>query len=249
MWIGPVIAGAIFAVLVLLRPSAIAAAAPLLLLWIAAPEITFRIGQPPRSKIAQLKAEDVPFLRTLARRTWLYFETFAGPDDHWLPPDNYQDEPHEEIAHRTSPTNIGMLLLSTSTAWDLGYIGRAEFAVRTENLFDSLDQLERHGGHFFNWYDTRTLKPLEPRYVSSVDSGNLAVSLVAFAGALEDAAAVTGLEPQRWAGLATWSRSSARRRPIWRRRACRRCSMSSANRLSAQRAIQAPGSSASANLR
>jgi cyclic beta-1,2-glucan synthetase len=201
MWTGPVVAGAILAILILLRPSALPAAAPLLLLWIAAPEITFRIGQPPLSKIVPLAAKDVPFLRMLARRTWLYFETFAGPGDQWLPPDNYQDEPHEEIAHRTSPTNTGMLLLSTATAWDLGYIGRTELAVRTENLFDSLDKLERHGGHFFNWYDTRTLKALEPRYVSCVDSGNLAVSLVAFAGALEDAAVLTGLEPQRWAGL------------------------------------------------
>ena len=202
MWAGPAIALATGAVLVVLRVEALPAAAPLLLLWLASPEITFRIGRPPREQATPLATEDVPFLRALARRTWLYFETFAGPQDHWLPPDNYQSEPHEEIAHRTSPTNIGLMLLSTGVAWDLGYIGRAELAARAENVFDSLDQLDRHRGHFLNWYDTLSLKPLEPRYLSAVDSGNLAVSLVAFAGALEDAAAApSGLEPQRWAGL------------------------------------------------
>jgi cyclic beta-1,2-glucan synthetase len=201
MWIGPAIAGATSLALALLRPEALLPAMPLMLLWIAAPEISFRIGRPPRLDVTPLAAEDVPYLRALARRTWLYFETFAGPDDQWLPPDNYQDEPHEEIAHRTSPTNIGMMLLSTATAWDLGYLGRGELAARTESVFDSLDKLERHRGHFFNWYDTRTLKPLEPRYLSAVDSGNLAVSLIAFARALEESASSDGLEPQRWAGL------------------------------------------------
>jgi cyclic beta-1,2-glucan synthetase len=201
MWPGSAAALSIGLLVFLLEPSAIPAAAPLLLLWLAAPEIALWIGRPPARKTVPLDARDVPFLRALARRTWLYFETFAGPEDNWLPPDNYQGEPHEEIAHRTSPTNVGMMLLSTATAWDLGYIGRIDLAARTENAFDSLDRLERHRGHFFNWYDTQTLLPLEPRYLSAVDSGNLAGSLVAFASALEDAASSSGLEPQQWDGL------------------------------------------------
>ncbi|HET9428897.1 MAG TPA: glucoamylase family protein [Allosphingosinicella sp.] len=201
MWAGPAVSVVAALLLVEMRPEALPFALPFLLLWVAAPEITFRIGQPPRDDVAPLDSRDVYFLRRLARRTWFYFETFAGPKDHWLPPDNFQGEPHPEIAHRTSPTNVGMMLLSIGTAWDLGYIGRAELAARAENTFDSLERLERHRGHFLNWYDTLTLKPLEPRYLSTVDSGNLAVSLLAFAGTLEDAAAASGLEPQRWSGL------------------------------------------------
>ncbi|MFN2259548.1 MAG: glucoamylase family protein, partial [Parasphingopyxis sp.] len=198
---GPALAAGVAASLLLLRPSALPAALPLLFAWFAAPEITLRIGRPRRTRLEPLGEEDEAFLRRLARKTWFYFESFAGPEENWLPPDNYQGEPHEEIAHRTSPTNIGMMLLSTATAWDLGYLGRSELTARTRNVFESLAQLERYRGHFFNWYETRHLKPLEPRYVSTVDSGNLAVSFLAYAATLHEAAAVSGLEPQRWQGL------------------------------------------------
>lgn len=201
MWAGPFFSLVIGGALIILRPGAFPAAAPLLLLWMLAPEITVWIGHPRKTRVNPLGADDRLFLRDLARRTWFYFETFAGPQDNWLPPDNYQGAPHEEIAHRTSPTNIGMLLLSTATAWDLGYIGRSELAARTENILESLDRLDLYRGHLFNWYDTRTLKPLEPRYVSAVDSGNLAVSLIAYASALRDAAMLSELEMQRWTGL------------------------------------------------
>ena len=201
MWLGSAISLGLGAVLVLIRPGAFPAALPLLTLWFFAPEITAYIARERRRQVKPLLPEDIVFLRVLARRTWFYFETFAGPDDNWLPPDNYQGAPHEELAHRTSPTNIGMLLLSTATAWDLGYIGRAELAARTANLFRTLDRLERYRGHFYNWYDTKRLTPLEPRYVSTVDSGNLAVSLIAYAATLREANREAGLEPQRWDGL------------------------------------------------
>jgi cyclic beta-1,2-glucan synthetase len=202
MWPGSLASLALVGTIALIRPTALPAALPLLMLWIGAPEIVTRIERPRRSEVEPLRVDDVRYLRDLARRTWFFFETFAGPEDNWLPPDNYQGEPHEEIATRTSPTNIGMMLLSTSTSWDLGYIGRTELAARTANVFESLNRLERYRGHFFNWYDTRTLRPLEPRYVSTVDSGNLAASLVAYAAALRDAASESSLEPQRWEGLA-----------------------------------------------
>jgi len=201
MWLGPVIAAVITAALLILRPSALPAALPLLAAWLAAPEIALFSGRPRRTKAVPLGDGDAQYLRLLARRTWYYFESFAGPEDNWLPPDNYQGPPHEEIGHRTSPTNIGMLLLSTAAAWDMGYLGRGELAARGRNVFDALDRLERYRGHYYNWYETRHLRPLEPRYVSVVDSGNLAVCLIAFAETLRDAAAQDGTGQQRWDGL------------------------------------------------
>jgi cyclic beta-1,2-glucan synthetase len=196
-----VIAMGVGAFLVLFRPEAAAPALALIIPWIFAPEIARAIQREPRRERVSEQELDTDYLRQLARRTWLYFEVFAGPADNWLPPDNYQGEPHEEIAHRTSPTNIGMMLLSTASAWDLGFIGRAELAVRTRNAFESLTKLERYRGHFLNWYETHHLRPLEPRYVSTVDSGNLAASLIAYAGCLRDAAATDEFEVQRWTGL------------------------------------------------
>jgi cyclic beta-1,2-glucan synthetase len=120
-------------------------------------------------------------LRSLARHTWLFFEQFVGPEDHWLPPDHFQESPLGIVAHRTSPTNIGLALLSTLAAYDLGYIGPLDLAARLRTTYETLEKLERHRGHFLNWYDTRTLEPLSPRYVSTVDSGNLAACLIAWA--------------------------------------------------------------------
>ncbi|WP_421993128.1 GH36-type glycosyl hydrolase domain-containing protein [Qipengyuania sp.] len=197
----PLLAIAIAAAVYLFRPAAIAPALFLILPWALAPEIA-RFIELPRRRAGPTEGKlDIPYLRQLARRTWLYFETFAGPGDNWLPPDNYQGPPHEEIAHRTSPTNIAMLILSTASAWDLGFVGRVELAARTRNVLDSLGQLERHRGHFLNWYETHHLRPLEPRYVSTVDSGNLAAALVSYAHCLRDAARENALENQRWAGL------------------------------------------------
>ena len=201
MWMGPVIAAAITIGLTLLRPAALPAALPLLAAWIAAPELALFSGRPRRARAVPLGEGDTDYLRLLARRTWYYFESFAGPEDNWLPPDNYQGPPHEEIGHRTSPTNIGMLLQSTASAWDMGYLGRAELAARGRNVFDAMARLERYRGHFYNWYETRHLRSLEPRYVSVVDSGNLAVSLIAYAETLREAAEQEGIETQRWEGL------------------------------------------------
>src|SRR5207244_7790728 len=136
-------------------------------------------SQPSRvAKQAPLTAEDVRFLRRVARKTWSFFETFVGDEDHWLPPDNYQESPRGVVAHRTSPTNIGLLLLSTLAAHDLGYLGLRRLLDRLERTFDTLDSLQRYRGHFFNWYDTATLEPLPPEYVSTVDSGNLLGCLI-----------------------------------------------------------------------
>ncbi len=101
----------------------------------------------------------------------------VGPEDHWLPPDHFQESP-SLTAHRTSPTNIGLLLTSTLAAYDLGYTGQLDLITRLQATFDTLDQLEHYRGHLLNWYDTESLAALAPRYVSTVDSGNLAGCLI-----------------------------------------------------------------------
>jgi cyclic beta-1,2-glucan synthetase len=222
MWPAPLLALGLGAAVAWLRPEALPAAAPLLLSWIASPEIAHRISQPRAPRRDVRRPEDDAFLRSLARRTWLFFETFVGPDDQWLPPDNFQEDPRGEIAHRTSPTNVGMMFLSSLAAWDLGYVGLLDLASRLDASLDTLEQLERYRGHVLNWYDTRTLEPLEPRYVSSVDSGNLAVSLVTLQQGCRELADGPALAPQRWDGLedtlALLGRALERLPPDWRSR-------------------------------
>src|SRR5690606_17093594 len=111
---------------------------------------------------------------------------FVGAADHWLPPDNFQEQPGPVIAHRTSPTNMGLALLANMSAWDMGFIPAGDLLTRTRHSLDSMARLTRHRGHFFNWYDTRTLEPLPPRYISSVDSGNLAGHLLTLRAGLVD---------------------------------------------------------------
>lgn len=149
-------------------------ALPLLVLWGSYPLVSAFISQRLRSDKPSLETLEVNLLKNIARRTWHFFDTFVGPYDHWLPPDNVQEEPELLIAHRTSPTNIGLYILGLLAAKDLGFLNLRSCFERLRSLCDTLLQLERYEGHFLNWYDTVTLAPLEPRYVSSVDSGNLA---------------------------------------------------------------------------
>jgi cyclic beta-1,2-glucan synthetase len=201
MWSSPAVALLVAVGLGFSNPAALASAAPLLVLWFLAPEIAVRVSRSRPPPVDDTTQEDRAFLRGIARRTWLFFETFVRPEDNWLPPDNYQEVPQEGIAHRTSPTNIGMMFLSSLTAWKLGYIGLTDFTARMRNALDSLDRLERYRGHLLNWYDTRLLKSLEPRYVSTVDSGNLAVSLIVVKEACREAMQSQVLRPELWDGL------------------------------------------------
>jgi cellobiose phosphorylase len=178
MAISPVLALAAFAALAVLRPEALAAAAPILLLWFVAPAVAWWISLPVERHAAQLTGEQTDFLHGVARKTWAFFETFVGPDENWLPPDNMQEHPNTVIAHRTSPTNMGLALLANVSAHDFGYITGAQLVERTRHTLDTMATLERHQGHFYNWYDTLTLKPLYPIYISTVDSGNLAGHLL-----------------------------------------------------------------------
>jgi cyclic beta-1,2-glucan synthetase len=166
------------------RPASGWIAAPFIVVWLLSPAIARWISLPPLESAAeQLSAADVRSLRLTARRTWRFFEAFVGPDDHGLPPDNFQDDPTPVVAHRTSPTNIGMYLLATVTARDLGWIGTLDTVDRLEATLATIAQLERFHGHLYNWYDTRDLRRLDPAYVSSVDSGNLAGHLLALSNA------------------------------------------------------------------
>ncbi len=187
MWFAPALAAAMAVFLIGLRPQAALAALPLLLLWFASPLFAWWLGRPFADNSAQeLSVADDRFLREVARRTWAFFEELVGPEDHWLPPDNIQEAPASALAHRTSPTNIGMALLANLSAHDFGYISTGSVIERTGNTLASMQSLPREQGHFYNWYDTRTLQPLQPEYVSTVDSGNLAAHLLTLqAGLLE----------------------------------------------------------------
>ena len=178
MGTGPVLALAALFYLLAARPSALLAAWPIWGLWVISPSIAWWISRPVPPRASRLTAEQAVFLRKLARKTWDFFETFAGPEDNWLPPDNYQEHPVARIAHRTSPTNLGLSLLANLAAYDFGYITAGQFAERTANTFQTMERLERYRGHFFNWYDTQSLKPLLPIYISTVDSGNLSAHLL-----------------------------------------------------------------------
>lgn len=159
---------------------------PFALLWLAAPAIASWLSS-SKSGVVQptISADETLELRLIARRTWRYFETFVTATDNRLPPDNFQEDPQSALAQRTSPTNIGLYLLSTLAARDFGWIGTHQTLERLESTLDVMQGLPRYRGHFFNWYATHDLRPLDPRYVSSVDSGNLAGHLIVIANACE----------------------------------------------------------------
>lgn len=170
-----------------LAPSSWPLVLPFAALWLGAPLIAQAASRSPsmslRLAVGEREARD---LRLIARRTWRYFETFVTPAENMLPPDNFQETPKPVVAHRTSPTNIGLYLLSAVAARDFGWAGTLETIERLEATFDTLKRLPRFRGHFFNWYGTQDLAALPPDYVSSVDSGNLAGHLIALANACEE---------------------------------------------------------------
>ena len=177
--VGALIAGRV-------QPDSAWLAMPFLVLWAASPAVAVWISRSPVEGDLSASAADTRALRLVARRTWRYFETFVTADDQMLPPDNFQEDPRPVIAHRTSPTNMGLYLLSAVSARDFGWLGTSDFVSRVESTLATLSRLERYRGHFYNWYDTRDLRPLDPRYVSTVDSGNLAGHLIALANACRE---------------------------------------------------------------
>ena len=171
------------------------------LLWLVSPSIAYALSAPAIPPEVQLTAGEKQALFRYARLHWHYFDKFVGDDTHWLAPDNFQEDPQPVIALRTSPTNIGLQILSVVSAEDLAFIDRADMIERLERIFRTLELLRRYRGHFFNWYDLTTLEVMEPAYISSVDSGNLAGSLIAFKQACDELAAPADVSDEERARL------------------------------------------------
>jgi cyclic beta-1,2-glucan synthetase len=188
MWVSPALALAVAGAAFLGQVRAIPAALAVATLWFLAPALAWWLSRPIATPIPKLSADDLGFLGRLARRTWRFFETFVVAGDHWLPPDNFQEYAINKPAHRTSPTNIGLALLSNLAARDFGYLTIGQLLERSELTVATMQALERHRGHFFNWYDTLTLAPLLPRYVSTVDSGNLTGHLMVLSAGMAELA-------------------------------------------------------------
>ncbi|MBF0408094.1 MAG: cyclic beta 1-2 glucan synthetase [Candidatus Riflebacteria bacterium] len=178
MWFAPFVAFAAIITLSFSRPASLLYAWPILLLWIVSPAISWWFSRSFVISEDKLCKDHTIFLRMISRKTWAFFETFVGPESNWLPPDNYQENRPVPVAYRSSPTNMGISLLANLSAYDFGYIQSGQLLERTANSITSMQVLERYKGHFFNWYDIKSLKPLQPLYISSVDSGNLAAHLL-----------------------------------------------------------------------
>ncbi len=178
MWAETAAAAAMALALAFVRPGSLPAGACFLAAWLAGPFIGWWVSRPRVSASPRLSETQRLFLRSVARLTWRYFSKCVGPETNGLAPDNFQEVPEPRLAFRTSPTNLGMNVQANMAALDLGYISQGQFLDRTEAALAAMAKLERFRGHFYNWYDVKTLKPLKPRYVSSVDSGNLLASLM-----------------------------------------------------------------------
>lgn len=149
-------------------------AIPFILLWASQRQIVDWTRRRVQVRDRELPEDEKLYLQRVARRIWLFFESFVGPEDHWLPPDNVQEDPEKVVAHRTSPTNIGLYSLSIVSAMDLGFLGLRSGCEKLGFLMETVKKLETFQGHLLNWYDTNSLEPLYPKYVSVVDSGNFA---------------------------------------------------------------------------
>jgi cellobiose phosphorylase len=201
MWFEPFLAVGISAALAVWVPWHLAISWPMIAFWLLSPMVAWRISQPISPRREHLSDDQLFFLRATARKTWLFFETFVNAEENWLPPDNFQEQPVSRIASRTSPTNLGLALLSNLAARDFGYLSVGELLTRVGETLSSMERLERYRGHFYNWYDTRTLRTLQPQYISTVDSGNLAGHLLTLGSGLSELADQEILPARVFAGL------------------------------------------------
>jgi len=172
----PALALVLFLLVWFVHHQALPAALPIILLWACSKPISLWLNQPSRAPRKQASEKDQRFLRLIALRTWRYFIEFSTEEHHWMIPDNVREDP-AKVAPRLSPTNLGLLLNARQVACEFGFLTVPEFTQQTLQSLTTLSQLERYRGHLLNWYDTRSLAPLAPSFVSSVDSGNLLASL------------------------------------------------------------------------
>ncbi|MFW6084649.1 MAG: cellobiose phosphorylase, partial [Gemmatimonadota bacterium] len=188
LWQGPVVGIAVVLLVAIGRPENLLAAVTFAVVWIVSPPIAGFLSRPRPIRVEEMSVDGRRRLRAVALHTWYYFERLIDSEDNWLPPDNFREDHGGRVARRTSPTNIGMMLGGTQAAFDLGFVDVLLFEATIRNALDSIAKLERYRGHLLNWYSTSDLRSLEPRYVSTVDSGNLAASLLTVSRGLQDAA-------------------------------------------------------------
>ncbi|HWB24666.1 MAG TPA: glucoamylase family protein [Chitinophagaceae bacterium] len=201
MWFAPFIALAILVYITNYFPITLIVAVPFIISWSLSPAVVWLLSKPMLPVKTRLNDRQIVYLRKLARKTWGFFENFVTEEDNWLPPDNHQNHPIAVTAHRTSPTNMGMALLANLAAHDFGYISTEQLIENTGNTLTSMNMLEKYCGHFYNWYDTLTLKTLHPRYISTVDSGNLAGHLLTLRQGLFEIPQQKVLDKKRLNGL------------------------------------------------
>ncbi|WP_368294468.1 glucoamylase family protein [Dehalobacter sp. TBBPA1] len=158
----------------------------LLISWLVSPWLAYRMSLPYTDSITKISSEDRRVLRMFSRQVWAYFDLFVNTENNYLPPDNIQMEPHKGEACRTSPTNIGLALLANLTAGDLGYVSTERMLSRIRNTLRTIQGMPKWNGHIYNWYDTQTLEPLHPIYISTVDSGNMAGYMIALKNGLAE---------------------------------------------------------------
>jgi cellobiose phosphorylase len=206
-----IISALLFLLIIIFRREAIFVAAPFLVLWAISPFFAFYINQAKVRESEHLEPKEQTELRSIARQTWRFFQTFIGEEDNWLPPDNFQEDPEPRIAHRTSPTNIGLLFLANVAAHDFGYLGLTDLLERTGNTIETIQKLEKSHGHILNWYDTQTLAPLNPKYISTVDSGNLAGHLITLKQSLLEKIESPVFSPNTVSGLRDGWREARKR--------------------------------------
>lgn len=174
MWFAPIYGAAVLAAVRYMYQGYFPLAFAAFILWLLSPWAAFYISKPSGKERESLPGECLDQLRLLARKTWCYFDEFAGPEENFLPADNYQEEPYKGAAHRTSPTNIGLLMVSHLAARDLGYINSIDLLQRIGNTVDTIEKMQKWNGHLYNWYNTVNLEVLRPKFISTVDSGNFA---------------------------------------------------------------------------
>lgn len=198
----PVLLGiSIFVIAILNAPPFLWAIIPFFLLWVGSPYYVWYLSQPIKRRVKAINDKDRLRLRMYARRTWFYFERFVNEKYNWLPPDNYQEDPPLPVVEKTSPTNIGLALVSNQVAYNMGYITLGELLERQQKSLHAITVLDKHNGHFFNWYETRLGEVLNPKYISTVDSGNLAASLIVVKEAIEQEMSTRGINKNFIRGL------------------------------------------------
>jgi cyclic beta-1,2-glucan synthetase len=187
-------------VIALVRRQSLIVAGPLLVLWLFESAITAWLNKPPREVRHVLSAKEREFLREMALRTWRFFYEYGGAAHNYLIPDNVEEDELFEAA-RVSPTNFGLLLNGRQAAHVFGYLTVPEFVGLSHSSLDTYDRMEKRNGHIYNWYDTRTLQPIPPRVISSVDSGNLAASFYTLRSGAEAMLRQPILEARLWSGI------------------------------------------------